>query len=183
MPSGIYLYIFFSHIYTHTMPNNSVNSTIQYAYIAAVILASMWWLCSGLYSVFISNFSADWWNPASDILSSTEFRRSTFVGTGLFPDEDVSLWSEGISWITVVVHVALMLVPLPGLLLGQLWKRKEDSEEVFFVLAAVSSLSLVGAQINSVRYAYSIVLQCNCMYRTTINLSNFLPFPSIGILA
>lgn len=123
----------------------------------------MWWLSSGFYSVFISNFTADWWNPSSDILSTAEFRRSTFVGTGLFPDEDVSLWSEGISWITVVVHIALMIVPLPGLLIGLLWKRKDDSEEVFFVLAAASSLSLIGAQINSVRlvhhvYVYTFIM-------------------------
>lgn len=118
--------------------------------ILVACVASAWWLSSGFYSIFVSGFSADWWS-ANEVFSFSEFRRSSFAGTGLFPDEDVAIWTDGVSLMTVTVHFVLMFVPLPGLLLGLLYKRKEDSEEVFFVLAAASSLSIIGAQINSIR--------------------------------
>jgi len=112
-----------------------------------------------VYAIFIRDFSSEWWTPSS------LQHPSTFAGTGLFPDEDVSVWSDNFSWFTVVLHVVLLIVPMPGLLLGCLFKRKEDSEEVLFVLATASALALIGSQINSIRYlglvgAISAALRC-----------------------
>jgi hypothetical protein len=46
----------------------------------------------------------------------------------------------------------MLIVPLPGIALGVLRRKDDSSEELLFVLAIVSLLPIVGAQVNSIRY-------------------------------
>jgi len=64
----------------------------------------------------------------------------------------VSLWSSNTPyhWLPLL-NLLLALLPLPAIAISFL-RRKTDSEDVMFVLAILSCVSIVGAQCWSVRY-------------------------------
>jgi hypothetical protein len=120
-----------------TRRNLIVEDTHPLAIVGAA--ASLWWTCSALYAVFIKGYS----HPYVPLFST--FDR----GVGLLGEENVSFWTASSSWIPWV-NFALTFVPLPAIILGFI-RRKGESEEIVFVLAVLSILSIVGAQCMSVR--------------------------------
>jgi hypothetical protein len=67
----------------------------------------------------------------------------------IFSDADVSFWTSPSIWLPTI-NLALTLVPLPAIIFSFL-RRKEDSEDVLFVLAILSALPVIGAQTTPVR--------------------------------
>ena len=68
---------------------------------------------------------------------------------GIFGQEDVSIWTNN-GFFTPLLNLALAAVPAPALGLGFL-RRKGDSEDMMFVLAVLSAISVIGAGCSSVR--------------------------------
>ena len=66
-----------------------------------------------------------------------------------YEDGIVSVWSASSMWLPWLT-LLLMLVPLPAIVLGII-RRKDETEELMFVLAVLSLAAAVGAQIMSVR--------------------------------
>ena len=146
--------------------------------VAAVCCAGFW-LLSTLHSVFVKNFGLE--NKPEDFevryvfsqlfllslprpcrrrnvsltpnpLSPLSFPILRPYSFGLFKDEDVSFWSSSspYHWVPLL-NLALALVPLPAVFMA-FRRSKADTEEMAFVLAVLSCVSVVGAQCWSVRY-------------------------------
>jgi hypothetical protein len=142
----------------------------------AAVCCAAFWLLSTLHSVFVKNFGLE--NKPEDFdvrcafspflpcschclnvsltpllsflsLSLPVLNSHSF---GLFKDEDVSFWSSGspYHWVPLL-NLALALVPLPAVFVA-FRRSKTDTEEMAFVLAVLSCVSVVGAQCWSVRY-------------------------------
>lgn len=103
----------------------------------AGLLAALWWWASALHSVFMKGIGG---------VGIQGFHHQH----SWFPDQDVSIWTNGTWWLPVVT-VILMLIPAPGIVLG-LRSRQGQSEEVMLVLGVLSALPVVLSSINSVRY-------------------------------
>ena len=99
--------------------------------------ASAWWVVSSLYTILLKGYFT-----GSD-LSHFE------LNVGIFGEENVSYWNTG-GLFYPTLNFSLMLLPLPAIVLGYL-RRKNESEDILFVLALMSLVSLVGAQCSSVR--------------------------------
>lgn len=110
----------------------------------AVLLSSIWWTISGIYSIFLKGH---------DGLQFLHGFVSPDESTGFFSDRNVSIWSQesagGISLLTYL-HMILLVLPLPAIMVSFL-RRTNESESLVFVLAAMSCLSAVGSQLWSVR--------------------------------
>jgi hypothetical protein len=103
----------------------------------AAMAASSWWLMSALYSIFVKGF----------------FHNNGFshfeLNVGIFGEENVSFWSND-SMFQPLLNLLLTLVPLPAIALGFI-RRKGESEDMLFILALLSSLTVIGASSSSVR--------------------------------
>ena len=97
------------------------------------MLTTTYLLFSALYSIFA--------------LRATD---TFFVApSSWYEDGIVSVWSASSIWLPWITLV-LVLVPLPAIVLGII-RRKDETEELMFVLAILSLAAAVGAQIMSVR--------------------------------
>jgi hypothetical protein len=145
----------------------------------AAVCCAAFWLLSTLHSVFVKNFGLE--NKPEDFDVRCAFSSFppflpcschrlnvsltpllSFISLslpilnshsfGLFKDEDVSFWSSGspYHWVPLL-NLALALVPLPAVFVA-FRRSKTDTEEMTFVLAVLSCVSVVGAQCWSVRY-------------------------------
>ena len=103
----------------------------------AGVAASIWWLVSGIYSIFVKGYAT------SAGLAHFE------LNVGIFGDENISFWnSEGL-WYPLL-NLVLLIIPLPAIALGFM-RRKGESEDVLFILAIMSLLPIICAQCSSVR--------------------------------
>lgn len=68
---------------------------------------------------------------------------------GVFGAENVSFWNNDNLWYPSL-HILLLLVPLPAIYLGYM-RSKGDTEDVLFILALLSVLSVVGSGCSAVR--------------------------------
>jgi hypothetical protein len=109
----------------------------------AALVSSLWWIMSAIYSLFLKGHDG--------LQFLQEFRSSS--SSFLFEDVDVSIWNGEdevvLRWVTLL-HVGLLLVALPGVILSFL-RRRNESEDLMFVLAVVSLLSAILSQIWSIR--------------------------------
>jgi len=102
----------------------------------AGLVSSIWWIISAIYSIFIKGYS-------SKYLSNFE------INVGIFGVENVSFWNNDTLWFPLL-QLLLLLVPIPAVYLGYL-RRKDDSEDVMFILALLSVLSVVGSGCSAIR--------------------------------
>lgn len=112
--------------------------------VLSAVFSSLWWVLSALYSMFIVGMYTE-----SDLPFDLS---SDFFGL----DADISFWtneSKMICWL----NLAQLIVPIPGIILG-LMRRKDESEDVLFVLAVVSAVPIIGASVSSVRYLGMIAM-------------------------
>jgi len=105
--------------------------------VAGAFCASFWTI-SALYAILCKGYGED---PAV-----AAFQAQPHDIFGL--DSDVSVWTNDSIW--PLINLALLLPPLPGVVLGLVWKRGQ--EEVLFVLAVLSLVPVFAAQIGSLRY-------------------------------
>lgn len=104
------------------------------------LAASLWWILSSLHAILVVGaFSDD-----AAIRNGNEF--PTF---SLFSDADISFWTSSSLWLPVI-NIVLVFVPIPAILLGFM-RRKDESEDVLFVLSVLSALSIIGSQAMSIR--------------------------------
>lgn len=94
------------------------------------------WLVSSLYRIFVMGYG----EQPEDIFEPQY---------GLFRDEDISIWTSPSKWLPWL-SFAMTLVPLPAVVFSFL-RRKDDSEEMMFVLAVLSALPIIGAQSTPIR--------------------------------
>ena len=110
----------------------------------SIMLSACWWTLSGFYSVALKGH---------DGLQYLNGFASPDPSTGFFSDRDVSVWSgaadAGVSWLTYL-HVALLLIPLPAIVLS-FQRRQNESESLMFVLSGLSTLSALCSQVWSIR--------------------------------
>mmetsp|Transcript_28966 Transcript_28966/g.29311 ORF Transcript_28966/g.29311 Transcript_28966/m.29311 type:complete len:1124 (+) Transcript_28966:147-3518(+) len=104
------------------------------------IISTFWWVFCALCAVLVrSDPQNDW------------FFHSPSHGQklGIFQDQDVSMWRETPSilpWITLLFTA----VPLPVITLSFL-QRENESTDLLFILTIISSMSVIGGSIWSVR--------------------------------
>lgn len=105
------------------------------------LAAASWWFFSAIYAILLKGVfeSID---PMADVFETPKI--------GLFSDADVSFWTAPSIWLPAI-NLVLTLVPLPAIIFSFL-RRKEDSEDVLFVLAILSSVPVIGAQSTPVRF-------------------------------
>ena len=103
----------------------------------AGVAASIWWLVSGLYSIFVKGYAAS--------AGMAHFE----LNVGIFGDENVSFWNSDSVWYPLL-NLVLLIIPLPAIALGFM-RRKGESEDVLFILAIISLLPIICAQCSSVR--------------------------------
>jgi hypothetical protein len=65
------------------------------------------------------------------------------LNVGIFGVENVSFWNNDTLWFPSL-QILLLLVPLPAIYMGYM-KSKDDSEDIMFILALLSILSVVGS--------------------------------------
>ena len=103
----------------------------------AASAASAWWYLSTFYAILGRGFAA------RNGIHGFE------LNVGIFGHEDVSIWTNT-GFFTPLLNLALAAVPAPAIVLGFL-RRKGDSEDMMFVLAVLSAISVIGAGCSSVR--------------------------------
>jgi hypothetical protein len=110
-------------------------------------LSSLWWILSALFSLFLKGHDG---LQFLNQFSSGGGSSSSFF---LFEDVNVSIWNDNdeifFSWVTFL-HLGLLFLTLPGVILSFL-RRRQESEDLMFILAAVSLLSAIISQIWSLR--------------------------------
>jgi hypothetical protein len=103
----------------------------------AAYAASSWWYLSTTYAIFGRGFAAR--------AGIHDFE----LNVGIFGKEDVSFWThDGV--LIPLLNLVLAAVPAPAIVLGFL-RRKGDSEDMMFVMAVLSAVSVIGAGCSSVR--------------------------------
>jgi hypothetical protein len=130
-----------SLVFYTTGDGNVIPSTPALGVVA--IVSSLWWIVSAIYSLFLKGHDG--------LQFLQQFRSSSTPF--LLDDVDASIWNGddevAFRWITVL-HIGLLLVALPGIILSFL-RRRNESEDLMFVLAVVSLLSAILSQIWSIR--------------------------------
>lgn len=99
--------------------------------------SSFWWMTSSFYSIFFRGYAGS--------IGVDHFE----LNVGVFGDENVSIWNNDNLWYPGL-NLVLILVPLPAIYLGVI-RRKGESEDVLFIFALLSVLSIVAAQCSSIR--------------------------------
>jgi hypothetical protein len=115
-------------------------------------LSSIWWILSALFSLFFKGHDGlQFLNQFVTSSSSNSFL--LFSLGGVLEDANVSIWNDNdeiiFNWMTIL-HIGLLCLTLPGLILSFL-RRRQESEDLMFILAAVSLLSAIISQIWSLR--------------------------------
>jgi hypothetical protein len=93
-----------------------------------------------VYCIFIDGFGS--------LEPRTEDFQESF---GMFHNAPISFWSSSLPTWLIIVNFIEGLVPLPAVILSAM-KRKNESEELVFVLAVLSLLPLVGSHANCIRF-------------------------------
>jgi hypothetical protein len=83
---------------------------------------------------------------------SSKYLLNFEINVGVFGVENVSFWNNDTLWFPLL-QLLLLLVPLPAVYLGYM-KGKDDSEDVMFILALLSVLSVVGSGVYMSVYVY-----------------------------
>jgi hypothetical protein len=115
----------------------------------SAITSVTWWVLLAIYLIFFKGFYI-LKNNHYDILEGFEHSYSF----SFFSDQNISIWeaeSRNHSLFISFINLFLLIIPLPGIILGFL-RRKNESEEVMFVLSILSILGVIGAKVNSIRY-------------------------------
>jgi hypothetical protein len=105
-------------------------------------VASTYLLMSTLYSIFIMH-------------DTDEFLMAPATW---YEDSIVSVWSAP-NWWTPCLCLLLTALPMPAIVLG-LMRRKDEAEEVMFVLAILGLASLIGGELMSIRLLGFIGMGC-----------------------
>lgn len=109
--------------------------------VVAGSLMGFYWFIMGCHAIFIKGLGED-----SIIKEELNLERSnSFV----LVDHNVSIWTSE-SVFMPILSIALLIIPMPAIVLGFL-RRKNESEELLFILAVLSGVSVLGGQINSIR--------------------------------
>jgi hypothetical protein len=101
-------------------------------------VACSWWLLLAVQSLFLDGVHDD--PLPSDFVPSF----------GLLTDGVVSVWLCN-KWYVPAINIFLLLWALPGVY-GGLVRRKNDSDDVSFVYALMSSVTMVSANAACIRY-------------------------------
>ena len=99
--------------------------------------SAIWWYLSASYAIFGRGFA--------DRHGIHNFE----LNVGIFGSEDVSIWTNDTLFMPML-NVLLAVIPAPAIALGFL-RRRGDSEDMLFVMAILSAVSVIGAGCSSVR--------------------------------
>ena len=106
----------------------------------SVITSIVWWILRSIYEIFINGYSI-----------RSEIPNGFIENFGIFQNANVSIWTSTLPGWLIAVNILLMLLPLPAAIISFM-NRKNESEEIIFVLAIMSMISLIGSQTNCIRF-------------------------------
>lgn len=107
----------------------------------SILTCLSWWFLRMLYLIFIEGFGED------PMLTET----LRYEHVNYLASKPVSIWISLLpSWL-IFGNFVMGLIPIPAILASCI-KRKDQSEEFMFVLAAISLIPLIGAQANCIRF-------------------------------
>lgn len=149
------MYVTMSTFYTPHMPSRDVIIPLSTLLLAltrrgmlmnakthpiaiSLLLSSLWWVLSSFHSLFIKG------------MGDTDVAEDAFAfRLWSFDDGNVSIWESPSPWMPLM-NMVLLLLPIPVIYLSFL-HRRGDSEDVIFILSVLSGLSVVAAQLWSIR--------------------------------
>lgn len=108
------------------------------------IISCSWWTFSALYATLIKGLFSQ-----IDRFDAFHLGNSKISG-GLFGDGEISFWMSDSIWVPSI-NLILIFVPLPAIIMSVM-SKKGTTEDMMFILAIISSLSIIGSNIWSIRF-------------------------------